>query len=177
MDISDLRYPIGKFNFPDAVTPEDRAKFVGQIADAPARLKAAVAGLSDQQLDTAYRPGGWTVRQVVHHVPDSHLNSYVRFKLALTENEPTIRPYDEALWANLQDSRDTPVEVSLTLLEALHHRWDVLLRSLQPQDFARRLRHPEQGPMTLDDMLGYYAWHSRHHVAHITSLRSREGWK
>jgi hypothetical protein len=117
------------------------------------------------------------VRQVVHHVPDSHLNSYVRFKLALTENEPTIKPYEEALWAELADSRETPVEVSLALLEALHHRWDVLLRSLRPEDFARRLRHPERGTMTLDDVAGYYAWHSRHHVAHITSLRQREGWK
>jgi len=112
----------------------------------------------------------------VHHVPDSHLNSYVRFKLALTEDEPTIRPYDEALWAKLQDSRDTPIEVSLALLEALHHRWDVLLRSLRPEDFARRLRHPAMGTMTLDDMVYHYAWHGRHHVAHITSLRTREGW-
>jgi hypothetical protein len=173
----DLSYPIGKYEHKASLTPAERETAIAQIAAAPKCLRDAVAGLSHQQFDTPYRPGGWTVRQVVHHVPDSHLNSYVRFKLALTENEPTIRPYDEALWAKLQDSRDTPVEVSLTLLESLHNRWEVLLRSLGPEDFSRRLRHPAQGPMTLDDMLGAYAWHGRHHVAHITSLRSREGWK
>jgi len=173
----DLSYPIGKYEHKALLTPAERETAIAQIAAAPKCLRDAVAGLSHQQFDTPYRPGGWTVRQVVHHVPDSHLNSYVRFKLALTENEPTIRPYDEALWAKLQDSRDTPVEVSLSLLESLHHRWEVLLRSLGPEDFSRRLRHPAQGPMTLDDMLGSYAWHGRHHVAHITSLRSREGWK
>lgn len=173
----DLSYPIGKYEHKASLTPAERETAIAQIAAAPKCLRDAVAGLSHQQFDTPYRPGGWTVRQVVHHVPDSHLNSYVRFKLALTENEPTIRPYDEALWAKLQDSRDTPVEVSLSLLESLHHRWEVLLRSLGPEDFSRRLRHPVQGPMTLDDMLGSYAWHGRHHVAHITSLRDREGWK
>ena len=173
----DLSYPIGKYDHKESLTSFEREAAIAQIAATPKHLRDAVAGLSYQQFDTPYRPGGWTVRQVVHHVPDSHLNSYVRFKLALTENEPTIRPYDEALWATLQDSRDTPVEVSLTLLESLHHRWDILLRSLHPEDFARRLRHPELGTMTLDDMVGLYAWHGRHHVAHITSLRSREGWK
>src|SRR5258706_10385472 len=173
----DLQYPIGPFTFPGSTTAQERAIWIQEIARAPRDLRAAASGLSGEQLDTPYRPGGWTVRQVAHHIPDSHLNSYVRFKLALTENEPTIRPYDEALWAKLQDSRDTPVEVSLSLLEALHHRWDVLLRSLQPEDFARRLRHPESGTMTLDDMVGHYAWHGRHHVAHITALRAREGWK
>ena len=173
----DLSYPIGKYEHKESLSPTERETAIAQIAAAPKCLRDSVAGLSHQQFDTPYRPGGWTVRQVVHHVPDSHLNSYVRFKLALTENEPTIRPYDEALWAKLQDSRDTPVEVSLSLLESLHHRWEVLLRSLGPEDFSRRLRHPEHGPMTLDDLLGSYAWHGRHHVAHITSLRSREGWK
>jgi len=173
----DLSYPIGKYEHKASLTPAERETAIAQIAAAPKCLRDAVAGLSHQQFDTPYRPGGWTVRQVVHHVPDSHLNSYVRFKLALTENEPTIRPYDEALWAKLRDSRDTPVEVSLSLLESLHHRWEVLLRSLGPEDFSRRLRHPEHGPMTLDDLLGSYAWHGRHHVAHITSLRTREGWK
>jgi hypothetical protein len=173
----DLSYPIGKYEHKASLTPAERETAIAQIAAAPKCLRDAVAGLSHQQFDTPYRPGGWTVRQVVHHVPDSHLNSYVRFKLALTENEPTIRPYDEALWAKLRDSRDTPVEVSLSLLESLHHRWEVLLRSLGPEDFSRRLRHPALGPLTLDDMLGSYAWHGRHHVAHITSLRSREGWK
>jgi uncharacterized damage-inducible protein DinB len=173
----DLRYPIGNYEPRPSLTPAERETAIAQIAATPKRLRDAVAGLSQQQFDTPYRPGGWTIRQVVHHVPDSHLNSYVRFKLALTENEPTIRPYDEALWAELADSRETPVEVSLSLLEALHFRWDVLLRSLRAGNFARRLRHPERGAMTLDDMVGLYAWHGRHHVAHITSLREREGWK
>ena len=172
----DLNYPIGKYEPKDSLTPAEREAAIDRIAATPRHLREAVSDLSKQQLDTPYRPGGWTVRQVVHHVPDSHMNSYIRFKLALTENEPTIKPYEEALWANLQDSRDTPVEVSLTLLETLHHRWDILLRSLQPADLSRRLRHPELGTMTLDNMLGLYAWHGRHHVAHITSLRRREGW-
>jgi uncharacterized damage-inducible protein DinB len=173
----DLRYPIGKYEPKTTLTPAERADAIDQIAATPKRLRDAVAGLSQRQFDTPYRPGGWTVRQVVHHIPDSHLNSYIRFKLALTEDEPTIKPYEEALWANLQDSRDTPVEISLTLLEALHHRWDVLLRSLPPEDFSRRLRHPASGTMTLDNMVSHYAWHGRHHVAHINSLREREGWK
>ena len=173
----DLRYPIGKYEWKVSLTPDERDEAIAQIAATPRRLRDAVAGLSHEQFDTPYRPGGWTVRQVVHHLPDSHLNAYVRFKLALTENEPTIKPYDEALWAKLADTRETPVEVSLTLLDALHHRWDVLLRSMQPEDFARRLRHPERGMETLDGKVGEYAWHGRHHVAHITSLRDREGWK
>jgi hypothetical protein len=173
----DLRYPIGKYEMKAALTSAERAGAIAQIAATPKSLRDAVAGLSQQQFDTAYRPGGWTVRQVVHHLPDSHMNAYIRFKLALTENEPTIKPFDEALWAKLADSRDTPIEVSLALLDALHHRWDVLLRSMQPEDFARRLRHPQHGLLTLDGMVGMYAWHGRHHVAHITSLREREGWK
>ncbi len=135
-----------------------------------------MAGLSPEQLDTPYRPGGWTVRQVVHHVPDSHINSYIRFKLALTEPEPTIKPYDEALWAELADTPATPVEVSLTLLDSLHGRWVPLLRSLSGADFARQFRHPELGMVRLDGNLALYAWHGRHHVAHITSLRERMGW-
>jgi uncharacterized damage-inducible protein DinB len=173
----DLSYPIGKYERKDLLSPAEREKAIDRIAATPGHLRDAVSGLSKQQLDTPYRPEGWTVRQVVHHVPDSHMNAYIRFKLALTEDEPTIKPYEEALWANLQDSLDTPVEVSLSLLESLHHRWDILLRSLQPADFSRRLRHPELGTMTLDNMLGLYAWHGRHHVAHITSLRRREGWE
>jgi hypothetical protein len=173
----DLRYPIGKYEMKAALTSAERAGAIAQIAATPKSLRDAVAGLSQQQFDTAYRPGGWTVRQFVHHLPDSHMNAYIRFKLALTENEPTIKPFDEALWAKLADSRDTPIEVSLALLDALHHRWDVLLRSMQPEDFARRLRHPQHGLLTLDGMVGMYAWHGRHHVAHITSLRERKGWK
>ena len=173
----DLRYPIGKYDPKASLTSAERAEAIAQIAATPKSLRGAVAGLSQQQFDTPYRPGGWTVRQVVHHLADSNLNAYVRFKLALTENEPTIKPFDESLWANLADSCDTPIEVSLALLDALHQRWDVLLRSMQPEDFARRLRHPARGLLTLDSMVGMYAWHGRHHVAHITSLREREGWK
>ena len=141
----------------------------------PRHLREAVSGLTPQQMEARYRPGGWTVRQVVHHLADSHMNAYVRSKLAITENEPTIKPYDPKAWADLADNRDVPVEVSLSLVEALHKRWDGFLRSLEPADFARRLQHPERGPMTLDDLVAPYAWHGRHHVAHITSLRLREG--
>ncbi|HVA95341.1 MAG TPA: bacillithiol transferase BstA [Candidatus Dormibacteraeota bacterium] len=173
----DLRYPIGKYKPRESLTSAERAEAISQIAETPKSLRDAVSGLSQEQLDTPYRPGGWTVRQVVHHLPDSHVNSYVRVKLALTEDEPTIQTYKEGLWADLADSRETPVEVSLSLLEALHHRWSVLLRAMQPEDFSRRLRHPKNGLMTLDNVLNLYAWHGRHHVAHITALREREGWK
>ncbi|HEX2093708.1 MAG TPA: putative metal-dependent hydrolase [Longimicrobiaceae bacterium] len=172
----DLRYPVGRYDVRTPVPAEDLPRLIGEIADTPARLRAAVEGLSPEQLGTPYRPGGWTVRQVVHHVPDSHLNAYVRLKLALTEDEPTIKPYEEARWAELADSRSTPVEVSLALLEALHHRWVLLLRSMRPEDFARAFRHPELGRVRLDAMVGLYAWHGRHHVAHVTSLRERMGW-
>jgi len=172
----DLRYPIGPFEWKDSLTEEERQRAIDGIAEAPARLRAAVKGLSPQQLDTPYRPGGWTVRQVVHHVPDSHLNAYIRFKLALTEDQPTIKPYDQERWAGLEDTRNTPVEVSLGLLETLHQRWVALLKSLRPQDFARTFRHPELGIVTLDKHLSLYAWHGRHHIAHITSLRERMGW-
>ena len=148
----DLRYPIGNYSSKPLLTPSEREEAIAQIAAAPKCLREAVTGLSPQQFDTPYRPGGWTVRQVVHHLPDSHMNSYVRYKLALTEREPTIKPYDEDLWANLADSRETPVEVSLALFEALHLRWVVLLRSMRDEDFARRARHPERGIRTLDDM-------------------------
>ncbi len=173
----DLRYTAGKYESKVTLTPKERAEAIDQIAALPKALRDAVHGLSPAQFDTPYRPGGWTVRQVVHHLPDSHLNAYVRFKLALTEDEPTIKPYDEALWANLADSRETAVEVSLAMLDALHQRWVILLRSMRPEDFSRRLRHPERGIETLDSKLGEYAWHGRHHVAHITSLGEREGWK
>ncbi len=172
----DLRYPIGPFEWKDSPTEEERQRAIDDIAEAPARFRAAVKGLSSQQLDTPYRPGGWTVRQVVHHVPDSHLNAYIRFKLALTEDQPTIKPYDQERWAGLEDTRNTPVEVSLGLLETLHQRWVALLKSLRPQDFARTFRHPELGIVTLDKQLSLYAWHGRHHIAHITSLRERMGW-
>jgi len=172
----DLRYPIGKFDMKGEVTDAPRPALIQQIADTPANLRAAVKGLNEQQLDTPYRPGGWTVRQVVHHVPDSHLNSYVRFKLAVTEQQPTIKPYEEALWAELWDGKTGPIEISLHLLEALHQRWVMFLQSLKPADFARTLLHPENGVMKVDTLLRLYAWHGRHHVAHITSLRERMGW-
>lgn len=172
----DLRYPIGRFTLDGIPTDEQIQRAIREISEAPARLRAAVEGLSTEQLDTPYRPGGWTVRQVVHHVPDSHLNSYCRFKLALTEDEPTIKPYQEDRWAELEDSRATPVQVSLALLESLHKRWVLLLESLEASDFQRTFRHPEIGVVTLAKNACLYAWHGRHHAAHITSLRERMGW-
>lgn len=173
----DLRYPVGQFKFEGGLSDDDRRRLIDQIEEAPARLREAVAGLSPEQLETPYRPGGWTVRQVVHHVPDSHLNSYVRFRLALTEDEPTIKPYEEHRWAELHDARSAPLELSLDLLDSLHRRWVVLLRSLASEDFSRAFKHPEMGLVTLDRNVALYAWHGRHHVAHITSLREREGWR
>jgi hypothetical protein len=172
----DLQYPVGRFTFPDEVSADDRRRFIDEIEKTPQNMRAAVAGLSDHQLDTPYRPGGWTVRQVVHHVPDSHLNSYLRFRLALTEDEPTIKPYDQSRWAELADARTAPVELSLALLESLHKRWVLLLRSLSSDDFSRQFRHPEMGVITLGKNLALYAWHGRHHEAHITRLRERMGW-
>lgn len=172
----DLRYPIGKFQFPAEVSDDDRQLFIEQIAETPANVRAAIEGLSQEQIDTPYRPGGWTVRQVVHHLPDSHMNSYVRFRLALTEDEPVVRSYYEDRWAELQDARTAPVDLSLTLLDALHLRWTALLRSLSKTDLARVFRHPQLGPLTLDKNLALYAWHGRHHVAQITSLRQRMEW-
>jgi hypothetical protein len=174
--MTDLRFPIGKFKYEGPPTPEQRQALLLQIEQAPARLRAAVKDLTPEQLDTPYRPEGWTVRQVVHHVPDSHLNAYVRFKLALTEDEPTIKPYAEDRWAKLGDTAATPVEVSLALLDSLHDRWGRLLRSLQPEDWKRTFRHPELGLVPLEKNLALYAWHGQHHVAHITSLRERNGW-
>ncbi len=172
----DLRYPIGRFDVSAPVGDADLSRAIEDIAAAPARLRAAVRGLSAGQLDTPYRPGGWTVRQVAHHVPDSHLNAYVRFRLALTEHEPTIKPYEESRWAELPDARSAPVAVSLRLLEALHDRWVRLLRSMAPADFDRAFRHPEIGTVSLRTITAMYAWHGRHHVAHITALRDRMGW-
>lgn len=174
--MTDLRYPTGRPAIDDHPTPDTRTALIRKIAGTPAALRAAVRGLDDAQLDTPYRPGGWSVRQVLHHVPDSHMNAYVRFKWALTEENPTIKAYDEAAWANVADTRLTPVEVSLTLLEAVHQRWVILLESMKDTDFARPLQHPVNGPMTLDRLLQIYAWHGLHHVAHVTELRRREGW-
>jgi uncharacterized damage-inducible protein DinB len=173
----DLRYPIGQFQYDGPLTDEQRQRLIDQIAEAPAKLRAAVEGLSTQQLETPYRPGGWTVRQVAHHLPDSHLNSYMRFRLALTEDEPTIRSYYEDRWAELDDARHAPIDISLALLESLNRRWVLLLRSLTARDYARTFIHPELGVVSLDKNVSLYAWHGRHHVAHITSLRERMGWK
>jgi hypothetical protein len=171
-----LRYPIGKFKY-EGASPAQLAGWIDDIAALPAALRAAVAGLSAQQLDTQYRPDGWTVRQVVHHVADSHMNSFVRFKLALTEEQPTIKPYAEAAWAELDDSRGADPALSLALLEALHERWVLLLRSMTPQQFERAFVHPATGAVTpLARATGLYAWHGRHHMAHITSQRERMGW-
>jgi hypothetical protein len=174
---TELRYPVGKFDWDAPISDADIPRLIALIAETPGALRAAVAGMSRDQLETRYRPGGWTVKQLVHHVPDSHMNAYTRFKLALTEDEPTIKPYDEAAWAELADSRRVPIEVSLDLLDSLHMRWVALLRSMDPADFNRGLRHPELGRvLTLRQILGLYAWHGRHHVAHITSLKKREAW-
>lgn len=172
----DLQYPVGRFRRPTTLDAGQRDRAIVSIAGTPAALRRAVAGLTEEQLDTPYRPAGWTVRQLAHHVPDSHLNAYVRFKLALTEDEPTIKPYDEARWAELADSRETAVETSLGLLDRLHERWVVLLRSMSAEQFARTLRHPEMGVQRLDQMLALYEWHGTHHVAHVTTLRERMGW-
>jgi hypothetical protein len=174
--MTDLRYPVGPFTFDRAGAADRRGACIAQIAEAPSLFHSALGGLSDVQLDTPYRPGGWTVRQVAHHVPDSHMNAYCRFKLALTESNPTIKPYDEGAWANLADTSRTAPQVSVALLEALHVRWVNLLESMTSGDFERPLQHPERGAISLDWMLQLYSWHGRHHAAHITSLRSREGW-
>ena len=166
---TDLRFPIGRFAWPESVSIEERERCLSRLASTPARLRAVAAGLTDARLATPYRPGGWTVRQVVHHVPDSHINSYVRFKLALTENEPEIKPYDEAAWALLPDTAETPIETSLALLECLHARWVTLLRGLIEEQWQRNLRHPERGLIRLDQLLALYAWHGDHHIAHIES--------
>ena len=172
----DLRYPVGKFDMQGELTDAQRPALIQQLAEVPANLRAAVKGLNEQQLETPYRPGGWTVRQVVHHLPDSHMNSYIRFKLAVTESQPQIKPYEEQLWAELVDGKTAPIEISLQLLEVLHQRWVMFLQSLKPSDFNRTLLHPANGVMTVDTLLRLYAWHGRHHVAHITSLRERMGW-
>jgi len=173
--MTDPRYPIGKFSYSGSPTAEQKKQYLDDIEQTPARLREAVRGLSDAQLNTPYRDGGWTVRQVVHHVPDSHMNSYVRFKLALTEDAPTIKPYMEDRWAEMPDSRE-PIENSLIMLDSLHHRWTTVLRGMSDADWKRRFNHPERGVMTLEEALALYAWHGRHHVAHVTELRKRMDW-
>lgn len=172
---ADLRYPVGPFDLDASLKDFSRGRRLETIAHLPEAVRAAVGGLDDDQLDEPYRPGGWTVRQLVHHLADSHINSYCRFKLALTEDRPTIRAYDQDLWAELPDSR-TGINTSLDILDGLHSRWSGLLRSMDDSDFAKELNHPESGIWTLDSMLALYDWHSRHHTAHITSLRVRKDW-
>jgi len=172
----DPRYPVGKLQVPANITPDARKQMMDEIATAPAKFRAAFKGLNEAQLDTPYREGGWTLRQVAHHVPDSHLNAYCRLKFALTDNKPTIKPYDESLCANLADTRDTPIETSLALLENLHVRWDRLWRPLKTEDFTRPIIHPEHGEKNIDWLLCVYSWHGRHHTAHVTTLRQQKGW-
>jgi uncharacterized damage-inducible protein DinB len=175
-DAIDPRYPVGKFSHEGPVTAEQRTQFIDQVAQAPAKLRAAIQGLSDAQLDTPYRDGGWTARQVVHHVADSHMNAFIRYKLALTEDNPTIKPYAENLWAELPDGKSLLPELSLTIVDNVHQRWITLLRSLKETDWARTFTHPELGLRRLDLTLALYAWHGRHHVAHITTLRKQKSW-
>jgi uncharacterized damage-inducible protein DinB len=176
MELESLQYPIGRYRAPENIDGPVRTSWLRDIASLPAELSASVQQLTDAQLDTPYRDGGWTVRQVVHHVADSHLNSQIRFRWALTEETPLIKAYDEALWAELPDARSLPVQVSLDLLDGLHRRWTSLLRAMTDADFRRRLRHPVSGECDLNWMLGLYAWHGRHHTAHISSLKTRLGW-
>lgn len=172
---SDLRYPIGQEVVPAATTPDERAERIEAITSLPAEIRAAVTGLSEAQLDTPYRPDGWTVRQLVHHVADSHANGYIRLKLALTEPNPTIKPYAEALWAELADSA-LPIELSLRIIDGIHARWSVILHSLAPDDFKKTYQHPERGSLTIDQGVASYVWHGKHHTAHITELRKSGGW-
>ena len=172
----DRRYPIGPYQPPSEVTPAMRTLAIQEIAALPAAVRAVTQGLNDAKLDTPCRDGGWTVRQVVHHIADSHMNAYVRCRLALTEPEPTIKPYEESAWAELKDAAHSPIDVSLRLLEPLHERWVTLLGSVNPEDFARTFRHPDHGVRTLDWMLFLYAWHGKHHNAHITELKKQKGW-
>lgn len=175
MNTTDLRYPIGKFSPPDSISHGQIGEWISRIETLPADLRRTVYWMTDEQLDTPYRPGGWTVRQVVHHLPDSHLNSFVRFKKALTEDRPAIQAYDEGRWAELPDSRE-PVENSLDLLDALHRRWVSLLEGLTWEQLQREFVHPDSGPVTLAVTVGAYAWHGHHHLAHIQALVDREGW-
>lgn len=171
-----LRYPVGRVPRVDIPGPAQRSAWIDDITALPARLRDAVEGLSADQLDTPYRPGGWTIRQVVHHLPDSHTNAYVRFGLALAEEGRTVGTYDEKLWAEQPFARTGPLEPSLALLDGLHARWAATLRALDESAFRRTIQHPDHGTISVDDLLNLYAWHSRHHVAHIATTREREGW-
>ena len=174
--MSDVRYPVGKWSPSKSIDADTRRRLIEEIDALPGQLGAAVAGLDDSRLDTPYRPEGWTPRQIVNHVMDSHLNAYIRFKLAVTEDNPTVKPYDEKTWAETIDGRAASLSTSLPVIDGLHQRWVQFLKSLEQSAFARTLVHPERGSMTLDDLLQLYAWHGRHHTAHITELRKRENW-
>ncbi len=176
-DLESQKYPVGKFKAPDTFSKQLTDEWIQTIDELPKKLRDAVSNLNDEQLDTPYREEGWTVRQVVHHVVDSHLNSYIRFKLAMTEDLPVIKPYLEKLWAEMEDGKHSPVELSLNLLEALHKRWVYFLKALSEDDLKRKFFHPElKREMELRWTLALYAWHSKHHLAHITSLKDRRGW-
>ncbi|MES2765949.1 MAG: bacillithiol transferase BstA [Bacteroidota bacterium] len=175
-EIETLRFPIGKFDKSGEITDNVLKTWISEIEELPEQLREATANLTDEQLDTPYRPGGWTVRQVVHHIADSHMNSFIRFKLALTEDMPTIKPYEEALWAELPDGKDMPVDMSLQLLKALHERWIVLLKNLSDEQLNKKFIHPDSGEVLLKTNIGIYAWHGKHHLAHITSLKERMNW-
>ncbi len=174
--MSTRQYPVGRFEHEGPVSDEQLRAWIGEISALPAQMRAAARGLSAEQLDTPYRPGGWTLRQVIHHVPDSHMNAFVRFKWALTEDTPTIKAYDETAWAELGDTRVAPVETSLDLLSALHARWVALMGTMAPEAWDRTLLHPASGPMVLRWMAGLYAWHGRHHLAHLTTTIARHSW-
>jgi hypothetical protein len=174
-DSPDLRYPIGRLVRQSALSPAERAAALEAIAETPAKLRAAVRGLTEAQLDTPYRPGGWTVRQLVHHLADSHMHAYMRTRFTLTEENPPVKPYPENVWAELADAKAMPVELSLGILDGLHARWVFLFRSLTPDQFARTMFHPEHGALTLDGLLKIYSWHGPHHVAHVTGFRARSG--
>ena len=174
--MADPRFPIGKFHYEGPPSADQRRKLIAEIEQTPAAIRAAVQDLSPTQMDTPYRDAGWNVRQVVHHVPESHMNAYIRFKLALTEDEPTIKPYEEDRWAKLPDVQSTPLEVSLSLMDLLHDRWVRVLKAIKPEEWKRNFKHPELGVVPLEKNLCLYSWHGRHHVAHITELRKRMNW-
>ena len=174
--IDEIRFPVGDFVIDPAITAEKRKTWIQQIQDAPTKLRGALLGLSEDQINTRYREGGWTLKQVVHHLADAQMNGFIRFKLAMTEERPAIKTYEETLWAETSDGRDAPVEHSLQILDALHARWVIFLRSLPESGFARTFRHPQRGELTLDSALQLYAWHGVHHTAHVTEHRKRQGW-